>query len=87
MSHWPPSPTGDWFMNEIILESSSSSAKSSMLLTVNSVTRVNLLKVVIGLLKLIVEEQVVLRELEISEVQFLNDIVSQYIGYACQLLL
>ena len=74
-------------MNEIILESSSSSAKSSMLLTVSSDNRVNLLKVVIGLLKLIVEEQVVLRELEISEVQFLNDIVSQYIGYACQLLL
>ena len=58
-----------------------------MLLTVSSDNRVNLLKVVIGLLKLIVEEQVVLRELEISEVQFLNDIVSQYIGYACQLLL
>jgi len=58
-----------------------------MLLSVSSVTRVNVLKVVIGLLKLIVEEQVVLRKLEISEVQFLDDIVSQHVGYACQLLL
>jgi hypothetical protein len=46
---------------------------------------VNVLEVVIRLLKLVVEEQVVLRELEVSEVQFLNDIVSQYVGYDSQL--
>jgi len=73
-------------MKEIILDSSSSSAKSSMLLTISSDDRVNILKVVIRLLKLIIEEQVVLRELEVSEVQLLNDIVSQDVGYDCQLL-
>lgn len=57
-----------------------------MLLTISSDDRVNILKVVIRLLKLIIEEQVVLRELEVSEVQLLNDIVSQDVGYDCQLL-
>jgi hypothetical protein len=74
-------------MKEIILESSSSSAKSSILLTVSSDNRVNLLKVVVRLLELVVEEQVVLRELEIPEVQLLNHVVSQYVGYECQLWL
>jgi hypothetical protein len=74
-------------MNEMILESSSSSAKSSILLTVSSDSRVNLLKVVIRLLELVVEEQVVLRKLEVSEVQLLDHIVSQYVGYECELWL
>jgi hypothetical protein len=74
-------------MNEMILESSSSSAKSSILLTVSSDSRVNLLKVVIRLLELVVEEQVVLRKLEVSEVQLLDHVVSQYVGYECQLWL
>jgi hypothetical protein len=71
----------------MILESSSSSAKSSILLTVSSDSRVNLLKVVIRLLELVVEEQVVLRKLEVSEVQLLDHIVSQYVGYECELWL
>jgi hypothetical protein len=41
----------------------------------------HLLKIVVGLLKLIVKEQIVLRELEIPQVEFLDNIVSQYVGY------
>lgn len=42
--------------------------------------KVGVLEIVICLLELIVKEKVVLRELEFSQVEFLNDIVSQYIG-------
>ena len=43
----------------------------------------HLLKVVIRLFEFIVEEQVVLRQLEISKVQFLDDVVSQHVGCRC----
>ena len=58
-----------------------------MLLTISSDDRVNILKVVIRLLKLIIEEQVVLRELKVAEIQLLDHVVPQNVGYECQLWL